>query len=140
MSRSEYSDDCDGPELALYRGAVQSAINGKRGQALLREMLAAFDAMPVKALVPNEFEVTGQFCALGVVGHARGLDMAGLDNYGPKTVANRFGIAKALAAEIMFENDDEWCTGETPEGRWFRMRAWVEAQLKTPNVEAERLP
>jgi hypothetical protein len=37
-----------------WRGAVASAIRGGRGQAFLREMLAAMDAMPVKRLVANE--------------------------------------------------------------------------------------
>lgn len=130
MSRSGYTDDCDGPELALYRGAVRSAINGKRGQSLLRELLAALDAMPVKTLVPNEFEASGEFCALGVVGHARGMDMTGFDGYTPKWIALQFGIAKALAAEIMYENDDDWRRDETPEARWMRMRSWVASRIK----------
>lgn len=44
MSRSGYNDDCDGWALIRWRGAVNSAINGKRGQAFLRELVAALDA------------------------------------------------------------------------------------------------
>ena len=33
MSRSGYTDECDGWELVRWRGAVNSAIRGKRGQA-----------------------------------------------------------------------------------------------------------
>jgi hypothetical protein len=43
MSRSGYVDDVDQKDLAMYRGAVASAIRGKRGQALLREMREAMD-------------------------------------------------------------------------------------------------
>lgn len=35
MSRSGYTDDCDGWQLIMYRGAVASAIRGARGQRLL---------------------------------------------------------------------------------------------------------
>ena len=50
MSRSDYSKDGDSQELALWRGAVRSAINGARGQAMLRELAPALDAMPKKTL------------------------------------------------------------------------------------------
>lgn len=54
MSRSGYSDEEAEPgQFAMWRGQVASAIRGRRGQALLREMLAAMDAMPVKRLIAN---------------------------------------------------------------------------------------
>lgn len=107
MSRSGYSEDGDNWSLIRWRGAVNSALRGKRGQAFLRELLAALDAMPNKRLVANELEADGQFCTLGVVGKARGLDMIHIDPEDRVTVANTFGIAEALAAEIMYWND-EW--------------------------------
>lgn len=42
MSRSGYSDDCE--NIGLWRGAVERAIRGVWGQALLLEMAAALDA------------------------------------------------------------------------------------------------
>ncbi|KGC50992.1 hypothetical protein DO66_5867 [Burkholderia pseudomallei] len=36
MSRSGYSDDCGGWSLIRWRGAVNSAIKGARGQKFLR--------------------------------------------------------------------------------------------------------
>lgn len=56
MSRSGYSDDYDGDnwDLIRWRGAVTSAIRGKRGQAFLREALAALDAMPEKQLIAGD--------------------------------------------------------------------------------------
>ena len=47
MSRSGYSDDIDDNWAhIMWRGRVASSIRGKRGQAMLRELLAALDAMP----------------------------------------------------------------------------------------------
>ena len=61
MSRSGYVDDmCDEWALIRYRGAVKSAIRGKRGQAFLREMLAALDAMPEKRLISGALVFDGQ--------------------------------------------------------------------------------
>lgn len=136
MSRSGYSDDCDGAELNLWRGAVNSAIKGKRGQAFLREALAALDAMPEKKLTVDTLHepVSGEFCTLGVVGAARGMDMKPLEYADRDQVASAFAISEALAAEIMFENDDQeyWggMQGATPETRWRRMRAWIESHIK----------
>lgn len=48
MSRSGYSND--GENIAMWRGQVASAIRGKRGQAFLRELVEALDAMPEKRL------------------------------------------------------------------------------------------
>lgn len=106
MSRSGYSEDCDGWALIRWRGAVSSSIRGKRGQQLLRETLAALDAMPVKELIAHELAKEGEYCTLGVVGKARGMDLESLDPEDREVVAGAFGIAPALAAEIVYENDE----------------------------------
>ena len=144
MSRSGYTDDeAYSGQFAMWRGAVNSAIKGRRGQAFLKEMLAALDAMPVKRLVDDELEKTdmipcshwGMFeahsvCAIGAVGVARGIDMSKIDAHDPDTVAGKFGIARALACEIVYMND-ELASGknETPEARFVRMRRWIESEL-----------
>ena len=141
MSRSGYSDDCGGWNLICWRGAVNSAIKGKRGQAFLIELCDALDAMPDKRLIAEELEADGQFCTLGVIGAKRGIDMSTLDPDCRETVAAAFDIAPALAAEIVFENDEfsqrHWFPDgtsrwgkETPEHRWKRMRDWVEASIQ----------
>ena len=85
MSRSGYSDDSDDSDdcndwaFIRWRGAVDSAILGRRGQRLLKEMRQALDAMPVKQLIAEELERDGLVCALGAVGRARGLNMTGID-------------------------------------------------------------
>ena len=107
MSRSGYSDDFeDNWAQICWRGAVASSIRGKRGQALLVELRDALDAMPVKELISNKFVVEGSFCALGVVGMARGIDLRGIDPEDADEVARQFNIAKPLAREIVYMNDE----------------------------------
>ncbi|MDN7143806.1 hypothetical protein KC131_24470 [Pseudomonas sp. JQ170] len=142
MSRSGYSDDCDGWSLICWRGAVKSAIRGKRGQAFLVELRDALDAMPDKRLVTDTLEADGQFCTLGALGAKRGLDMTKIDAHDRESVAQAFGIAEAMAAEIVYENDESpgefvqevdgrWkLLSDTPEQRWRRMRAWVESNIQ----------
>lgn len=144
MSRSGYSDDCEQWEFICWRGAVASAIRGKRGQAFLKEMLAALDAMPEKCLIAHELEAKGGVCAIGAVGAERGVDMSKLDPEDREGVSDAFGISPALAAEIVYENDDGvyWSEKETPEARFARMRAWVSkhialAPLPTTHQETE---
>jgi len=133
MSRSGYSDDCD--NVGLWRGAVQSAIAGKRGQKFLREMAAALDAMPVKELVANEtVRDSAHVCAMGSVIVARGVEtisLADINDLDAGDVGEKLGIAPAMAKEIAFLNDDDFgYTMETPAQRWARMRAWVASQIQ----------
>lgn len=130
MSRSGYSDDCQDWALICWRGAVASAIRGKRGQAFLYEMLQALAALPERKLIDGELEQDGAVCAIGAVGKARGVDMSGIEVDDRDQVARIFGIAPTLAAEIVYMNDEGcWLGGETPEQRFERMRKWVEEQL-----------
>lgn len=138
MSRSGYSDDCDDNSCWLWMGAVKRAINGKRGQAALRGILEALDAMPVKELHGGTFQRGGQ-CTLGAYAAHRGIEVSDLEpvedpNWGPEVdrekVGRRFNIAMTMAAEIMYQNDEGAYYPETPAARWQRMRAWVAQQLK----------
>ena len=131
MSRSGYSDDVDGWQLIRWRGAVTSAIRGKRGQSFFRELLAALDALPEKRLIDIDLERDGEVCAIGAVGRARGLDMTEIDPEDHEAVADAFGLPHALACEIMYVNDDDgWHRHDTPEERYARVREWVAGQLK----------
>jgi hypothetical protein len=149
MSRSGYSDDCDDDwSLIRWRGAVASAIRGKRGQAFLRELLNALDALPEKKLIAHRLERNGSYCALGAIGAARGLDLKALDapyDCAPEDVeyieevdhgkfVETFGVAGALLREIQYMNDEAPWAHESPEARWARVRAWVVEQLKLKEV------
>ncbi len=132
MSRSNYTDDdydYDHWSLIMWRGAVSRAIRGKRGQAFLREMIAALDAMPNKRLITEELVSGGEVCAIGSVGVQRGVDMTKLDAENYDEIARSFGIAPALVREIEWMND-KGTLARTPERRWEQMRAWAEAQLR----------
>lgn len=133
MSRSGYSDSLGSWELIMWRGAVASASRGKRGQAFFREMLAALEAMPVKRLIESALICADGCCAMGAVAIARGQDVSNVVPDARESVAEAFGIAEALAAEIAFENDNDFgYSSETPEQRWTRMHAWVAAQIEGP--------
>jgi hypothetical protein len=131
VSRSGYVDEmCDEWSLIRYRGAVKSAIRGKRGQAFLREMIDALDRLPEKRLIAGELrDSPGLVCAIGAVGEARGVDMAQLDPEDAQAVGGIFGIAEAMAREIVYENDEACWHSETPEQRFARMRRWAEQNL-----------
>jgi hypothetical protein len=130
MGRAGYVDDMDSQwDLIRWRGAVTSAIRGKRGQAFLREMLDALDAMTDKSLIAEELETNGEVCALGTVGLKRGIDMSKIDPEDFDQVSGAFGISGALAREIMFENDEGTWKKETPQERWVRIRKWVVGHL-----------
>jgi hypothetical protein len=133
MSRSGYSEDLENWSLIRWRGQVMSAIRGKRGQAFLRELVEALEAMPEKALIKNELqEANGQVCALGALGVKRGVDMALLDPEDAEGVASAFNIAPQLAQEVIFENDEQLYNA-TPERRWEWMHSWAKGHLKTTN-------
>lgn len=130
MSRSGYNDDCGGWDLIRWRGAVNSALKGKRGQAFLAELRDALDAMPDKRLIADSLQAEGEFCTIGVLGAKRGVDMAVLDPDDREAVGEAFGISPAMASEIVFMNDEGSWQAETPEQRWTRMRDWVESNIK----------
>jgi hypothetical protein len=133
MSRSAYTDDCDDYWAHIrWRGAVASALRGKRGQDFLREMLSALDALETPCLARGSLQTKGgEVCALGSVGRARGIDMADVDPYDYESIANLFGISEALAREIMFVND-EWCALNAPSKRRFtEVRTWILEQIRS---------
>lgn len=105
--------------------------------------------MPVKELAAESLVTAeGEFCTLGALGHARGIDMTGIDPDDRESVAGAFGIAEALAAEIMFENDEQiggwgWehnvgrvVDGTVPARRWRYMRDWVQKHIDENSAKA----
>ena len=135
MSRSGYSADYENP--GLWRGAVNRATRGYRGQHLLRKLSDALDAMPNKRLITDAIkDDSGEVCTLGA------LD-PNVKSYEAEELADHFGIARALAAEIVYMNDEcyrdmlRWRKGrdETPEERWVRMRQWIEEQIVPSEAE-----
>lgn len=137
MSRSGYVDDLDEWAVIRWRGAVKAALRGRRGQNLLRDLAEAMDDMPKKRLIADDLERQGQYCALGVVGKARGMDLKAIDPHDEYQVADAFNIAMALAKEVVFENDEGGWYNETPEMRWERMRKWVDRNLAKEEADGQ---
>lgn len=136
MSRSGYSEDVGGWELICWRGAVKSAIRGKRGQAMLKELLTALDTLPQKRLIAHEIEKDGEVCALGSLARARAINADTLDPYDHEGLGATFNVSPKLVQEIEFINDD-WAS--SPEERFAYVRRWVVNQLAPP-TESERTP
>ncbi len=160
MSRHGYveGDDYDDNFGAVrWMGTVARTLRGKRGQAFLRELAAAMDAMPEKELVAQELQADGQYCAIGTVGAARGIDMSEIDPDDYDAVAKVFGISATLVREIEYHNDEgtstekfdqvevcgpmkgwnqehkQWIRVPVPNSakrRWQNMRKWIADNLK----------
>jgi len=137
MSRSGYAFDLDNWDLIRYRGAVKSALRGRRGQRMLRDLVDALDALPRKRLIEHDFvRPDGEVCALGALANARGIPMMGPafdkeNEWSAGALLGRvFDIADSLANEVMFENDERCFRSETPEERWKRMREWAVSHLR----------
>jgi hypothetical protein len=134
MSRSGYNDDIDTWPLIQWRGAVASAIRGKRGQAFLLEMWRAMQSLPEPKLIARDLEnADGEVCAIGSVGRCRGVNMSKIDPEDHEKIAATFGIPHSLACEIMYLNDE---SGGTPETRYVEMKKWIEINLLLP-IEAD---
>lgn len=130
MNRSGYAesdDDVSDAYVDEWRRKVAEAIASPEGQAFLRELAGALDAIPGKWLIKDQLvDEEGDCCAIGAVCRARGIDTAGMDDDGINCTAERLGVPWPLVAEIAHANDGY---RETPEQRWYRMRRWVDRHI-----------
>ncbi len=154
MGRSGYSewDDYDeASQWAMIRqsGARKAALRGKRGQAFLRRLAAALDAMPVKALIaiPEYPEgenadaagrlgsPAGAVCVLGSLAAACGMKPHEIDATKHNDLAKMFDVAPTIVRDLEWENDQTYATG--PDGatederRWKCLRHWVDENIAT---------
>lgn len=98
MSRSGYSDDCE--NLSLYRGNVDRAIAGKRGQKFFRELVAALDALPEKRLIEGALEEEeGDVCALGALRKAKSVPLEPLRDSDWDALGEAFDVAPILVGK-----------------------------------------
>lgn len=142
MNRSCYNDD---PEMTWdwirWRGAVNSSIRGRRGQAFLRELLQTLDAMPEKKLVKNALQTPqGDVCAIGSVMVKRGIDPQTFDPEDYETISQACGIAPALVREIEYINDEAgWgaTDGDEDTRRYWAVRNWIASRLQDQKAAKE---
>ena len=129
MNRSGYDEYCDDTWLVIrWRGAVNSALKGKRGQAALKDLISALDAMTVKELHPGVFAIEpGHYCALGILGTHRGKDMTVFnpgedDDVDFDRVCETLNVSNAFVREVMYINDQNQLS---PAMRWQMVRDWA---------------
>lgn len=155
---SRFGDgDSDAMPLALFRGNVERALKGKRGQRALREMREALLALPEKALIEgalcdvaydeNDKPVAIGFCAVGAfafykrarAGQPVEEALEALASYpededeqGTIEEGRKRGLVYCLAWELAWMNDEglgQWQHSLTPEERYAKYLAWVESQI-----------
>lgn len=159
MGRSGYVDDDGGDfeQWAMIRaaGARKSALRGKRGQAFLRRLAAALDAMPVKSLcaIPDTVDEygdkidapgagrlglpDGQVCVLGSLARAEGRDPTAIDAADHDGLGRMFDVAPVIVRDLEYENDEHGHSGFGSDGtegerRWKNLRAWVARHTLAP--------
>ena len=144
MSRYCDSDDYDWEPWmeGQAAGAMRSAIRGRRGQQLLRDLITGLDALPVPELAAGALEdpETGCVCALGAVRLQRGAEAVPLsfDLTDPdidwRDLAEPFDISETLANAVISENEygskrnDE----QSRRRRWQSVRSWAVGNLLAP--------
>lgn len=159
MSRIPEGDDEPYPNAwHLFQNRIEQALNGKRGQALLKELEEALVSMPVHRLLYSGFCKDGEVCTLGALGVKREMDKGktreealkylarvvkrkGIERdeeeFGPngdsiKFAAKRLDMAFSLAWEIIYQNDEENGHKKTPEQRYETVLKWVREHIHPP--------
>jgi hypothetical protein len=120
MSRVTYNED-DQWGWIRWAGAAKKAINGKQGQALLKELEAALLALPEPKLIAGEFAMSdGEVCALGALALARGVPAEEMAKWeeDPETAETKLGMSYTLAWEIIAANDDGAYPGHSYYAKW----------------------
>jgi hypothetical protein len=143
---SRYSD-CDDYDWEPWMegqaaGALQSAIRGRRGQRLLRDLIAGLDALPVPELAAGALEdpETGCVCALGAVRLQRGPEAVPLrfdptdEDVDWRELAKPFNISETLANAVVSQNEyaSERNDEQSRRRRWLSVRAWAVGHLIAP--------
>jgi hypothetical protein len=117
MTRSCYSDDFgdDYPgQMELYRANVRRSIQSAKGQARLRELRDALEAMSEKRLAPDVFLEPDNACALGIWARAHRGTNAALDavvdgfngdDYETVDLLRKFGWPKLVVLDLIYQND-----------------------------------
>lgn len=147
----DYMDAEQQARVNLWRGNLHRQIRSKRGQAFLKELLAAIEVLPDKRLASGVIaKPDGPVCSLGAMALARRI-ASGED---PRLVLDELSsiivddsderwkgeeieewakqelaCPSHLAWEIPFVNDYGSFHSETPESRYERMVAWTRAKI-----------
>lgn len=117
--RLNYSDDEDYPgQFNIWQANCRRSLNGKRGQAALRELEAALLALPEPRLVLGSLCREGDVCAVGALAVHRRVQ-AGEDR-------------AAVLADLEENSTDEWGDSEETD-------QWAVDHLGVPRLVAWKL-
>jgi hypothetical protein len=152
MSRISYSEDEAYPgQHALWQANCRRSLAGKAGQAALRDLVAALEALPAPVLIAHHLARKGEVCAVGAVvlhrkvnlGQARDAVLRELegepieedawdweDEEGEtEGVGVAVGIPRLVAWRLACLNDIDldYCT---PAQRYEKVLAWARKRLR----------
>jgi hypothetical protein len=141
MTRHWTGESDDPLDWGRYQAALGSSLRGRRGQQLLRDLIAGLDALPEPELSAGALadRETGCVCALGVVGLQRGRSFDELAHEDftrgadPEDLAEQFDISPTLANEIVQTNDEWWHNSNEKrarEARFHCVKRWAMSHLR----------
>lgn len=153
--RISYSDEEEVPgQFALWQANCRRSLQGKKGQAALRELEAALLALPEKRLIADKMiDADGEVCAIGALAKHKGRDLLAEPHMGDpdefegdgemEEIGVELGMPRLVAWKVVCKNDVE-IDGhyENLPGpyRWFqeqsRLRAYVPV---TPEMRYEKM-
>ncbi len=122
MSRipeGEYDDEDSQRRYALQCANLKRQINGKRGQAFLRELLGALEALPEKALIEGHVSAAGMVCTFGALALKRRTDAG----------EQREAVLADLESVVVHLRDEDGDEPEDYEPMW----EWAERELAAPS-------
>lgn len=133
--RISFSEDEDFPgQFGLWQANCQRSINGKVGQAILRELEQALLALPSKRLIADELENReGDVCVVGALVKYRGITELKNDPEEMEDVGVELGMPRMVAWKVVCLNDVELGSygmfAATPEQRYEKVLRWVQKQI-----------
>ncbi len=149
MSRITYCEPDDTASFlrcCAFDGNVTRAINGKKGQRVLKELEAALLALPKKRLIHGQFaRYDGDVCAMAALLLSRTLARGVCRSEAPDVMAQQIDfdaqgwdaierasgvlkICEPLVWAIVEQNDEYG--GQTPEETYERVLNWVRSNMK----------
>jgi len=109
--------------------SLERSINSKRGQAFLRELILALNALPEKILIYGDFENSDGYCVMGACLKYRNLNVREIDDSN-EGLGSIFNIHTEFIEKVIDVNDSPRII-ETQTKRWHRVRDWAVSNLKT---------
>jgi len=119
IPEGECDDEEDQRRYALQAANLARQIKGKRGQAFLRELLTALEALPEKVLIEGHVSEDGMVCTFGALALKRRTDAG----------EPRESVLADLESVVVHLHDENGDEPEDYEPMW----EWAERELAAPS-------